>query len=63
MIRRCVSDLSVGLDWRGILEARYATDPALRSGMGSRSVVMLDKRRQLAPVLAAFAERPVVDIG
>jgi SAM-dependent methyltransferase len=53
----------VGLDNAVFWEARYATDPALGSGMGSRGVVMLDKRRQLAPVLAAFAERPVVDIG
>lgn len=53
----------IALDNAAFWENRYATNPALGSGVGSRGAVMLDKRRQLAPVLAAFARRPVVDIG
>lgn len=53
----------VGLDNAAFWENRYVTDPALGSGMGSRGEVMMDKRRQLAPVLNAYSERPVVDIG
>ncbi|SFA50009.1 Methyltransferase domain-containing protein [Paracoccus halophilus] len=54
---------SIGLDNAVFWETRYATDPELGSGLGSRGEVMLDKRRQLAPVLTAHADRPVVDIG
>lgn len=53
----------IALDNAAFWENRYATNPTLGSGVGSRGEVMLDKRRQLAPVLAAFADRPVVDIG
>lgn len=52
-----------GLDNATFREDRHATDPARRSGLGSRGEVMLDKRRQLAPVLAIYADRPVTDIG
>ncbi|MFV0302007.1 MAG: methyltransferase domain-containing protein [Paracoccus sp. (in: a-proteobacteria)] len=42
---------------------RYATDPELGSGLGSRGEVLLRKRDLLAPVLQGYAHRPVVDIG
>ncbi len=62
-INRIRQNYSIGLDNAAFWETRYTTDPALGSGLGSRGEVMLDKRRQLAPVLATYADRTVTDIG
>ena len=62
-VQRIRQDHDIGLDNAVFWENHYASDPALGSGIGSRGEVMLDKRRQLAPVLTAYGEAPVTDIG
>ena len=62
-LNRIRKSYNLGLDNAAFWECRYATDPALGSGLGSRGEVMQDKRRQLAPVLTAYSDGPVTDIG
>ena len=52
-----------GFDNRAFWDNRYATNPELGSGLGSRGEVLATKQALLAPVLAGYRDRPVVDIG
>ena len=53
----------VGPDNAACPERRHATDPAAGPGPGPRGAAMLDKRRQLAPILDAYSDSLIVEIG
>ncbi|RHW27874.1 class I SAM-dependent methyltransferase [Nocardioides immobilis] len=55
--RRARLDNSIFWDFR------YATDPILGSGVGSRGETLIEKRALLLPYFRAFADAQVLDVG